>query len=77
MTKGKIPTKQVLAILKGTPITNLEMGNWGSHSLRTCVPNPVGYFTCQKYGNHRASCKAKPKCGVCQEVSGSGDRRSF
>jgi len=68
MTKGKSPTRQVLVILKGAPITTLDLGNWGSYKLRTYVPEPLRCFTCQKFGHHQANCKAKAKCGVCSEA---------
>ena len=72
MTKVKSPTRQVLVILKGAPITTLDLGNWGSYKLRTYVPKSLRCFTCQKFEHHQANCKAKAKCGVCSEAHETG-----
>lgn len=54
--------------MKGDPISSLDLGNWGTYSLRTNVAVLLWGFKCQWFGHHQASCKAKMKCDIYSKL---------
>lgn len=44
----KEPKQLSPGTVKVAPIATLDLGNWGSYSLRTYVLEPLRCFTCQK-----------------------------
>ena len=61
----KAPTKQVTITIVGTPPTDLDLGTWGTFSVRPFRLEPLRCFRCQTYGHHQKDCSEDPRCGVC------------
>ena len=64
-TRDNIPTRQVLVELQGPPPAKLDLGCWGSYTLRAFQGEPVRCYKCQRFNHLQARCEHSARCGVC------------
>ena len=63
--KDNFPTRQVLLVHVGPPPTKLNLGCWGTYTLRPYQSEPVRCYKCQRYNHLQARCQHSARCGVC------------
>lgn len=64
---SKEETRQVLVTILGEPITEIQLGIFGTFHLREYYPEPPRCARCQRFDHLAAKCRSHPRCGVCAE----------
>lgn len=64
---SKEETRQVHVTILGDPIKELNLGIFGTFSLREHYREPTRCSKCQRYGHHVAKCRGQARCGICSE----------
>ena len=63
--RNKIPTRQVLLMHEGSSPPKLNLGCWGTYTLRPYQSEPVRCYKCQQYNHLQVRCEHSVRCGVC------------
>ncbi|KAG0713200.1 hypothetical protein GWK47_016731 [Chionoecetes opilio] len=72
--KRHLPTRQVQLTLRGHVPAALDLGCYGTFTVRRFIQEPVRCYRCQAFGHYQRQCQQRQElCGVCSGEHASWD----